>query len=301
MKRESLAGLFAVFVLLGGAGMVVGADISPEITRAQAENARADADAEPYLDAFDEALDAVRDPVTTLAGAGREATERLQALDTDGMRTQIGKGNAALPRLESSLADLAVARDEAVAHVDTARVSAGTLARLENNVAAADSSQVVASSWRHLALRALLVGSLVDAIAQHDAYVFAATTAARSSQIDQALTLLDRAGASLTEAADYRQQVLATATPTPTLDNLLVRYAAFDAALTDLYKHVQAGGDRSTDEFATLTGTLARAQAALPAAGTILSLVVDEAAGSVIDSNLAAIETAASDFERARQ
>jgi hypothetical protein len=194
---------------------------------------------------------------------------------------------------------LAVSKTEA--YVDTGNLSAATRDRLERAHTAAISTQLVTGSWQSLARRALLVGTLVDALNNHDATVFSATQAGVGTHWDDALRLLEQSGTSLAAAAAGRDTLKAAATATPTLDNLLLRYAAYDSALADLYSYMRDDGDRSTEDFATRNETLERAQAALPEATTILSLIVDEAAGSLIDANLAAIQVAAKDIERALQ
>ena len=300
MKRESLASLLAVFVLLAGAGLAVAADRPSAATDEQAETARAEASAGPLIAALDAALGDVRQPLATVADAGREAVGRLQALDIDGMRHSIGTGNAAYPELTAALARLEVARGQAAAGVDSNRVGAVTAARLQQLLAAADSTALVPDCWRLLAARALLVGNLVDSLNEHEAAVFNATEFGRAANWEDALTRLDQAGASLSDAAAVRNQ-LSPATATPTLDNVLIRYAAYSAALTDLYRYMGASGDRSTDKFATLQTTVATDETALPAQTTILNVIVGEAAGSVLVANLVAIELAAPGIETSRQ
>jgi len=301
MQRESVASVLAVLVLLGCAGLAVAADGPTAAARAEVQQAQVDAVAAPYVAALEAAVNDVRQPVATVATAGREVAERMQALDIDGMRAPLGTGNAAFPGLQASLDALALARDSALENVDSGAVSSGIRDRLEQLVDATESTDRVDSSWRSLAARALVAETLVDSLANHDAAAFAATNAGRGSHWDDALTLLGKAGSSLTDAAAVRDQLQAGAASTPTLDNLLVRYAAYDAALTYLYTYMRDSGDRSTDEFAALNQTLERAQAALPEAPTVLSLIVDEAAGSTIDANLAAIEAAARDLGKAAQ
>jgi len=301
MQRESVASVLAVFVLLGFAGLAVAADGPSASAHAAMQQAQVDADAAPYLAAFEAAINDARQPVSTVATAGREVVEKMQALDVDGMRASLGTGNAAYPGLQASLEALALARESSLENVDPGAVSSGIGGRLDQLVDATASTDRVDSAWRFLAARALVVGTLMDSLANHDAAAFAATNAGRGSHWDDALTLLGKAGGSLTDAAAVRDQLQAGAASTPTLDNLLVRYAAYDAALTYLYTYMRDSGDRTTDEFATLNETLERAQAALPEASTVLSLIVDEAAGSTVDANLAAIEAAARDLEKAGQ
>ena len=243
-----MASLLAVFVLLGGAGLAVAADGPSAAANEQADAARAEAAAAPLVAALETALADVRQPLAAVAGPGREAVGRLQSLDIDGMQESIGAGNAAYPVLTSALAAVEVARDQAAAGVDMSRVGAATAERLQELLAASDATAFVPDSWRLLTTRALLVGNLVDSITNHEAAVFNATEFGRAGQWDNALSRLEQAGGALSEAAAIRNQ-LTPATPTPTLDNLLVRYAAYNAALTDLYTYMRHSGDRSTDEF----------------------------------------------------
>src|SRR5262245_50736779 len=122
MQRESVASVLAVFVLLGFAGLAVAADLPSAVNSASAEAAKADAAAEPYLASLEAALDDVRAPVTTIATAGREVAEKLQALDVDGMRTSVASATEAFTQLDAALDDLIASRDQAVANVDAAKV-----------------------------------------------------------------------------------------------------------------------------------------------------------------------------------
>jgi hypothetical protein len=276
----------------------VGADRPPTATHDQAETAQAEAAAAPLIAALDAALADVRAPLAALAGTGREVAGRLQALDVDGMRQSIGTGGLQLPDLSAALDRLAKARDEAAAGVDRGRVGSATSERLAKLLAAADAAEAMLGNWQALAARALLVGTLVDALNDHDAAVFAATEFGRAARWDEALARLDQAGGYLADAATVRNQLTPT-TATPTLDNLLVRYAAYNTALADLYADMRDVGNRTSVAFALLQESVTRSQAALPTRVSILNVVVDEAAGSALNSNLAAMESAISDMDEA--
>ena len=86
MKRESMASLLAVLVLLGGAGSGSGGRQAAAATDEQSLAASAEAAAAPVLAALDAALSDVRQPLAAVAGPGREVVGTLQALDIDGMQ-----------------------------------------------------------------------------------------------------------------------------------------------------------------------------------------------------------------------
>ena len=134
----------------------------------------------------------------------------------------------------------------------------------------------VPDSWRLLTTRALLVGDLVDSITQHEAAVFNATEFGRAGAVGQR-AVEARAGRRRAERGRGNPQPATPATPTPTLDNLLVRYAAYNAALTDLYAYMRHGGGPSTDEFATLSQRSPRPPDRAAGRHDVLNVVVDEA------------------------
>jgi hypothetical protein len=143
--------------------------------------------------------------------------------------------------------------------------------------------------WMTIKNRASLVLQLLDDLTQHDAQVFKATTAGRQSAWPDALSDLDGAAASVTDARSVRDQLAADAT-VDTLDDLLNRYDAYDGALRALYEYLGSGGAQSGDQFDALQRAVETAQSALPSDSGALSVIVGEAAGTEISDALVSLE-----------
>jgi hypothetical protein len=135
------------------------------------------------------------------------------------------------------------------------------------------------------------VVGIVDALSAHDEAVFEATSFGRAGRWADAIALINGAAADALASATAGRDDLATATPVETLDDLLGRERAYDAALIGLYQYLADGGAQSTDQFKALTAQVDATQAALPSDNKVLVVIVGEAAGLPVTERLLAMET----------
>ena len=128
--------------------------------------------------------------------------------------------------------------------------------------------------------------------------MFRATTDGRQSGWADALTALADARGALDAARTLRADLGSGAT-VDTLDQLLARYDAYDAALTSLYEYLGSGGAQSGATFDNLNKQVESTQAALPSDNSVFSVIVGEAAGTELTDGLVALEQARGDVNAA--
>jgi hypothetical protein len=173
---------------------------------------------------------------------------------------------------------------------DPARLGPETAAALQLLNVASQAVDELTDTWADISADAERVVSLLDALEEHDATVFRATTAGRQSRWVDALRLLDDAALPITEATEIRNE-LAEGADVATLDDLLARYQTYDAALRELYQFMNDGGGQSGPRFRELQDAVAAAQAALPVDTSALSVIVAEAGSAPLTRRLVDIET----------
>ena len=129
---------------------------------------------------------------------------------------------------------------------------------------------------------------------RHDGLVFRATTAGRHAEWQSALDFLAQAKTPLDDAKQIRDILAATA-DVETLDDLLGRYRAYDAALNALYTHIRDTGNQQGSDFDALEREVELRQAALPADTSAMTVIVADAAGPAVTDALVDIEAAHGD------
>jgi hypothetical protein len=280
-----------VVVALGGAGLAVAADRAqdpshrPELTW-PADQAAARAFAPLVAD-----LKTVDSQATTLAKAARDALGNLQGLDIDAVRVALDSGDAASEAISALVADVSSDKADADAHIERYRLGPTTSEMVGAMDSAVSALSNVPRAWQSLDARALAVVSVIDDLQRHDGLVFRATTAGRQGSWADALSALDDAAGPLAAARQIRD-LIAADSDVSTLDDLIARYDAYDAALVALYGFEKETGQQSGAKFDDLQRAVQRAQTALPADTRALSAIVGGAAGRVITESLVAIEQA---------
>lgn len=284
-----------VLIALGGAGLAVAADrpqnplTRPELTW------RADRNAQAWIEALADELALVDQAIVDLSGRGRQVLSQLQALDIEKMRAARTEGVEINAAMEIAIERLSSTRSVALAGVDEWRLGPQARSLLEQLSSASLSAEQVPTFWRGLAADAERVAGLVDALMVHDELVFRATTAGRQSRWGEALALMGQAAGPLGDATNVRDELAGSAN-VETLDDLLGRYRAYDAALVALYTYVRATGLQEGEEFDALQQSLERALAALPTDTSSMSVIVSELAGPSLTAWLVAIEAAHGDI-----
>jgi hypothetical protein len=284
-----------VLCALGGAGLAVAADRPQNPVQRPELTWKADHEAAPWLNGMADKLATIDSEVANVSDAGRTVLGSLQSLAADDIAAAIADGDAAVAAVDDDVTALSTSARAAVTEIDASRLGPEAQAQLAAVQQAVDSAIHVPNIWNDVATEGRRVGALIDALLRHDGLVFRATTAARQSNWDNALSLLDQASAPLSDADDVRDGLAATV-DVATLDDLLARDRDYDAALTALYSYIRSTDEQSGDEFDDLVADVDEAQAALPADTSAMSVIVSEAAGRSLTQSLIAIEEAHGDI-----
>ena len=287
-----------VLIALSGAGLAVAADRPHNPLQRPELTYRADNEALPLMQSLADDLSAVDMLAADLSETGRDALGKLQALDVAGMRVALADGDSVRDDLTASAEEVMRARGELLDEVDPARLGPDTAAAFRLLGLATQSMNDLSDRWDDLSADAERMATLLDALEEHDATVFRATTAGRQSRWVDALRLLDDAALPITAATEIRNE-LAAEVDVSTLDDVLSRYQAYDAALRDLYEFMGDGGQQSGPRFRELQGAVDAAQAALPADTSALSVIVAEAGSAPLTRRLVDIEAARGDIGEA--
>jgi hypothetical protein len=284
-----------VLCALGGAGLAVAADRPQNPVQRPEITWKADHEAARWLAAMADQLATIDEQVTSVSDAGRAVLGGLQSLATADLASALADGDAAVAVMDDEVSTLGANARAAATEIDASRLGTQTEAQLVAVNTAVDAATRVPHIWNDLATEGRRVASLVDALLRHDGLVFRATTAGRQSNWDGAVSLLDQANTPLADADAIRDELAATV-DVATLDDLLARDRAYDAALTALYSYIRSTDKQSGDEFDSLVADVDEAQAALPADTTAMSVIVSEAAGRSLTQSLIAIEEAHGDI-----
>jgi hypothetical protein len=280
-----------VLAALGGAGLAVAADRPGNPVQRPELTYRADQAVQPWIDHLAGDLDLVHGEGTQLSTDGRDVLGTLSSLDLDGANAALGRGAETSARIATMTAGLHDTVTRAHAAVDYWRLSplwADVFDQIDAAIAAADQ---LPTEWTALSNTGRTVVGVVDALNAHDQSVFEATTAGREGRWADAIALLNGAAADALAIAQAARDQLAATAPVETLDDLMGRLRAYDAALLGLYQYLATGGSRSGAQFDALKAQVDTTQAALPADTGALVVIVGEAAGLPIADQLLAMET----------
>ncbi|HUP83391.1 MAG TPA: hypothetical protein VM284_04280 [Candidatus Limnocylindria bacterium] len=279
-----------VLAALGGAGLAVAADRPGNPVQRPELTYRADQAAQPWVDHLFGDLGLVHDDGTELSAAGRDVLGSLSSLDLDGTNAALAGGDetsAGIATLVAGLQDTVGRAHQAVDMWRLGPLWSDVFNQIDAAIAAADE---LPADWTAISATGRLVAGLVEALRVHDAAVFEATTAGRDGRWADAIALLNGAAAdALAIAAGARDQ-LAAVSPVDTLDDLLGRERAYDAALLGLYQYLADGGPSSGNQFDALKQQVDTTQTALPSDNGALVVIVGEAAGLPIADQLLAME-----------
>jgi hypothetical protein len=291
MRRRLTWTVVLVLAALGGAGLATAADRPPTDGTRPELTWRAEQLGRPWIESMNAQLVAVEEEMSTLASSGRQALTRLSQLDPAAIDGALADGDASSQQLGELLATLEGMRDQQRAEAADARLGSSSRRRLATIDGAADAAARARLAWVDVTAAARRVTRLLEALARHDELVFSATTAGRQERFADALDLLTQAEEPLFEAEALRDELAEYAT-VDTLDDLLRRYAAYDAALYALYDEIERSGTQDSPRVRELLAGVERALAALPADTTALQVVVAEAAGPAVAEGLVTIEQA---------
>ena len=281
-----------VLAALGGAGLAVAADRPGNPVQRPELTYRADQAAQPWVDHLAGDLDLVRDEGAQLSTDGRAVLGSLSSLDMDATNAALARGDETSARIATLTAGQHDTLERALAAVDYWRLGplwADVFDQIDAAITAADQ---LPADWTALSRTGRTVVGLVDALNAHDQSVFEATTAGREGRWADAIALLNGGAADALAIAQAARDQLAASAPVDTLDDLMGRQRAYDAALLGLYQYLADGGSQSGAQFEALKAQVDTTQAALPSDSGALIVIVGEAAGLPIADQLLAMETA---------
>jgi hypothetical protein len=280
-----------VLAALGGAGLAVAADRPGNPVQRPELTYRADQAAQPWVDHLAGDLAVVHDEGAQLSTDGRDVLGALSSLDMAAANAALARGDETSGRIATLTAGLHDTVERAHAAVDYWRLGplwADVFDQIDAAIAAADQ---LPADWTALSNIGRTVVGLVDALNAHDQSVFEATTAGREGRWADAIALLNGGAADTLAIAQAARDQLAAIATVDTLDDLMGRLRAYDAALLGLYQYLADGGTRSGDRFNALRAQVDATQAALPSDNGALIVIVGEAAGLPIADQLLAMET----------
>jgi hypothetical protein len=279
-----------VLTALGGAGLAVAADRPGNPVQRPELTYRADGAAQPWIDHLAGDLGLVQAEGTQLSTSGRDVLGSLAALDMDGANAALARGDEAAARMATLTAGLRDTVTRAFQSVDRWRLGPLWANVFDDIDAAITAADQLPADWTALSGIGRTVVGLLDALNAHDRVVFQATAAGRDARWPDANALLGGAAADALAIASAARDQLAAVAPIETLDDLLGRLRAYDAALVGLYQYLADGGTQSGVEFDALKSQVAATQSALPADTGALVVIVGEAAGLPIADQLLAME-----------
>lgn len=280
-----------VLVALGGAGLAVAADRPGNPVQRPELTYRADNAAQPWVEHLAGDLGLVADEGAQLSADGRDVLGSLASLDVAGANAALGRGDATSARIATLTAALHDTVTRAYESIDRWRLGplwADVFNQIDAAIAAAGE---LPAEWTAIAATGRTVVGLVDALNLHDQTVFQATSFGRDGRWADAIALISGAAADALAIATAARDELAATSPVDTLDDLMGRLRAYDAALVALYQYLADGGAQSTDQFNALKAQVDATQAALPSDNGALVVIVGEAAGLPIADQLLAMET----------
>jgi hypothetical protein len=281
-----------VVAALGGAGLAVAADRPgnplqrPELTYV------ADQAAQPWIDHMATDLESVQAGAADLSTTGRTILDRLQSLDRAGAVAALASGDMTAQRVAAMVVGLRETEQRASGAIEIWRLGTTTADLYQRVGVAIDAADQLSSDWALLATTGQQVVAMLEALDDHDHAVFQATTAGRDRRWADAIALLNGAAADAMSIAAAARDLLAAAGTVETLDDLLARQRAYDAALVALYQYLADGGAQSGRRFGDLRTAVERTQAALPSDTSALVVIVGEASGLPIADQLLAMDKA---------
>jgi hypothetical protein len=279
-----------VLIALSGAGLAVAADRPHGPARPELFF-EAEAQYGPWVDSAWSAVRNAGESLADVSSAGREALGTLQALDPTAAEEHLNAGDRAVQALIDLDDELVTVGGVTFAQIERWRMSDERQAQIVAIEAAVAAARTVPSEWPPITTTGRTMSQALQALLRHDGLVFRATTAGRQSEWQAALDLLGQASSELA-AAGAARDALAAQGSVETLTALLERYAAYDAALANLYTYVRDTGVQTGADFDGLRSAVDVAQAALPGSDDVLAVVVGESAAPALTAALVRIEQA---------
>jgi hypothetical protein len=292
-RSALITGLVFVLLAFGSAGLISSADHLPG-TSARAELTWAGDEAiRPGLDAAMSDLEAMASDLDRLSVLGRGAIAALAGSKWDVLDSTIADGGVLVSGLRDRANELRARLIALPGLGRTAeiRLSQESLARQQRLFHALDATDGLATAWARLAAGGINAVHLSTLLTQHDVLITDAIEAGLNRRTKEALADIDRATATLDEAATLRDG-LANSVDVTELNEWLRRNRNYDVALRRLYVASAASPNRVNAALrAAIEGEKA-ARAELPGDTSGLVIIMAEIGRGGLNQAVLAIEEA---------
>ena len=167
------------------------------------------------------------------------------------------------------------------------RVHGGTLvADWRQLCLSLDSVEPLRGHWTAMVDGSKVAMGVADGLAEHDRLAQEALQLATQGRYLEALARLDQAAKALDGARKLGAGLALVGRDVSTLNQWLERIDAMDAALETLWQEMITSGGRITAQVTAALKAVTEAQALLPGSGTILSVVLYELAGDLLNEGI---------------
>ena len=267
--RAIIAGVawlvLAALLALGGAGVAAALNHTPGTAARLELTYAADVVAKPAIDGAAAKLAGLGESVDKLGIAGRAALTSLVNGDPTALKTALDDGTSRLASV-SAASDALAGALAAVPFVTGPRelyLSTGLAARYDQLVNARTLVSGLADNWAVLSEQAIDASAVPTLLAQHDVLTSKAAREGSAGRYAQALTLLNSAGASMTQAQALRDRLAKKADVT-TLTAWLNANGVYDGALRTLYQTLRDAKGHVTSAVRKALAAEQAARAGLP-------------------------------------
>ena len=283
-----------VVIALGAAGLVTAVEQASDAEARAQLTATGDAKVTALLDAATTDLAAISDDLDELGTQARGALAALNGADAATSQAAIAKGDRLVADISARTAALRASL-ASVPYVGTPTagltVSDPVAARHAALVAALDATDGLDVAWQHLTTGSLAATRMGAALAGHDDLVVKAAAEGVHARYPAALEFLGQASDQLTAAREIRDQ-LVTTVDVSVLDEWIRRNAAYDVALTNLYKEISKPGKPDLKATRALIDAEATARAGLPPDTRGLVVIMGEIGRGGMNGAVVTIEEA---------
>lgn len=289
-----------VVLAFGSAGIVAGMD-HPAGTGARPELTWAgDRAIQPGLQAASATLTTIDANVDQLGVLGRAALVAMSGRDAATLQTIVDEGAALTVTISADTATLRAMVDRLPAATPETelRTDGALLAGREAILGALPTTSGLAASWAQLTSGSLAAIALMTLLVDHDSTVAAAAAQGRTAQYPAALALLTTATGMLDRAVQLRDR-LANTTDVSLLDQWIARNQAYDAALTKLYRDLEASGGKVNTAVRADYAAEQAARSHLPPDTRGLVVIMAEIGQGGINQAVIAIQTAKDQLDAA--
>ncbi len=286
-----LAWLGLAAILSFGSAGVVAAMSPPQPESRQELTYGADRDLQARLDEAAVDLALLNQQVNGLGDQARRLLGSLSRIDRAGLENAYSSGDAALAEIDRLSGGLGVAMEcgswtsERTQELERTH-DATLVAAWQKLCQSLDSVEPLRSSWTTMVDGSSVAMGVADAIAEHDRIAEEALQQATQGRYPEALAKLTEADDALAGARRLGAALDQAGRDVSTLNEWLQRIDAMDGALDTLWREMIASEGRITAQVTAALKAVSEAQSLLPASDAILSVVVYELAGYLLNEGI---------------